>query len=202
MRPMRIASNVLLLGLAAHFGSALAQSTVPAGTQFIVEMSKTLEAKKAKPGKKFEARTVEALRTPGGGEIQAGAKLKGRVSHARHDSLILRFEQIETGRGKQPIVATVMRVVGERDVRDPAGKEGEIRAESRRGRDAAIGAAIVGGLGAAIGGARGGGKGAAIGGGAGAAAGAAMGAAAGGGDLVLRQGARLELLLDRPLSFR
>jgi len=179
---------------------AVAQSEVPAGTRFLVELRGKLEAKKLGPGKKFEARTVEPLRTMDGRDIPSGAKLKGRVARAEHNKLMLRFEQIETQRGKQPIVARVVAVTGEKDVKTT--EEGEIQASGHRGRDAAIGAAIVGGIGAAVGAREGGRKGAAVGAGAGAATGGLVGAAAGGKDLVLQDGDRLELELERPLTFR
>ena len=178
------------------------QSQVPAGTRFLVELRDTLKAHKSKPGKKFEARTLEALVAADGRLLPAGAKLKGRVSHAEDNRLILRFEEIQTPRGKEPLVATVTGVVGERHVRVETGHEGEIRAQSSRARDAALGALVVGGMGAAVGAKKGGGKGAAVGGASGAALGAAIGAAAGGRDLVLQEGARLELQLERPLHFR
>jgi len=193
-----------LITLAALAGSAAwsapAGSDVPAGTRFLVELRDKLEANKVKRGKRFEARTLEVLRTSDGGVIAAGAKLKGRVTHVEHNKLLLRFEEIETGRGKRPIVATVAGVVGEKDVKRSSTNEGEIQAEGSRGRNAAIGAAVLGGIGAAVGGAKGGGKGAGIGAGAGAATGAMIGAASGGRDLVLEKGTRIEVQLDRPLS--
>lgn len=197
----RLNAAALVCTLAGMLPFAAA-SEIPAGTRFLVELRNKLEAKKIRPGKKFEARTLEALRASDGGMISAGAKLKGRVTSVENDKMMLRFEQIETGRGKEPIVGTVVGVLGERDVRKKAGDEGEIRASGHRGRDAAIGAAVVGGLGAAVGAAQGGGRGAAIGAGTGAAAGGLIGAAAGGKDLVLHEGTRIELALDRPLTFR
>ncbi|MGH9556160.1 MAG: hypothetical protein ACRD2Y_10100 [Terriglobales bacterium] len=180
---------------------AAAQSEIPAGTRFLVELRDKLEAKKIKPGKKFEARTLEALRASDGRILSAGAKLKGRVSSVQHNKMMLRFEQIDTGRGKEPIIATVVGVAGEKDVR-AKGNEGELQAAGHRGRDAAIGAAVLGGIGAALGATQDGGRGAAIGAGSGAAAGGLIGAAAGGKDLVLQSGSRLELQLDRPLTFK
>lgn len=189
----------LILSLAAPSASA---SEVRAGTRFMVELRDKLEGKKAKRGKKFDARTIETLRADDGRTIPSGAKLRGRVSHADDDKLILRFEEIDTGNGWRPLVATVRAVHGEKNVRDETGSEGEIRSEGGRAKGAAIGAAIVGGIGAAIGAKQGGGKGAAIGAGAGAGTGAAIGAAATGPkDLVLDKGARLELQLDRPFAW-
>jgi len=179
---------------------AVAQAEIPAGTTFLVELRDKLEAQKLKRGKGFEARTVEALRAGDGSVIQAGTKVKGRVGHVEPHRMVLRFEQIEAGKRKEPLVATTVGVKGERDVRHEAGPEGEIRAAGSRGRSAAIGAAIGAAAGAGAGAPRGA-RASAIGAGAGAAAGAAAGAVAGGQDLVLDRGARLELRLDRPLVF-
>ena len=189
---------VLAAGLA---GSAGARSEIPAGTRFMVELRDKLEANKIKPGKKFEARTVEALRSSDGSIIPAGAKLKGRVSYVKHNDMVLRFEQIDTGRVKVPIAATVRDIVGERDIKRDAGEEGDIRASGHRGRDAAIGGAVGGGIGAGVGAAKDGGKGAAAGAGIGGALGAIIGATRGGKDLVLQKGTRLDLELDRSLIF-
>jgi len=188
-----------LVGLLAVSGPVRAQAEVPAGTRFLVELRDDLKGPRVKEGKKFDARTLEALRLDDGSVVEAGAKLKGRVSYARDNEMILRFETIDTRRGKMPIVATVTRVVGEKYVKDRTSNEGEIKSSGSRGRNAAIGAAIGGGIGAAIGASRSGGSGAAIGAGTGAAAGALVGAASGGHDLELQKGTRLELTLDRPL---
>jgi len=181
---------------------ALPAAEIPAGTRFLVELRDKLEAKKIKVGKKFEARTLEALRATDGGIISAGAKLKGRVSFVEYNKMVLRFERIETGREKLPIVATVTGAVGEREVRKKAGEEGEIHASGSRAKAAVAGAAVGAGVGAAVGASQAGKKGAAIGTGIGAAAGGVVGALIGSRDLVLQKGTRLELELDRPLVFQ
>ena len=168
----------------------------------MVELRDNLKAERVKEGKKFDARTLEPLRLHDGTLVEAGAKLQGRVVHVRDNEMILRFETLQTRRGKLPMMATVTRVLDEPGVQERTGSEGQIRAEGRRGRNAGIGAAIGGGIGAVIGATRGGGSGAAIGAGTGAAAGAALGAASGGRTLELQKGARLELMLDRPLYAR
>ena len=177
------------------------QSEVPAGTRFMVELRDKLEAKKIKKGKKFEVRTLEALRASDGNVIPAGAKVKGRVTSVRDNEMVLRFEEIETGRGKVPLIASVAGVAGEKDVKASVGKEGEIRSSGGRGKTAAIGTAIGAAAGAAIGASQGGTKNTAIGAGVGAAGGAAVGAAAGGRDLELTKGTRLDVILDRALVF-
>lgn len=207
MEPNRARSIASRLALAcalalAGAGLAAAQSEIPAGTRLLVELRDKLEARKIKPGKKFDARTLEALRATDGNFIEAGAKVRGRVSYVEGNKVVLRFEEIDTRRGWVPLVASVQGVVAEKSVRAKAGQEGEIRASGGRGRSAAIGAAVGAGVGAAVGGSQAGMRGAVVGAATGAAAGALIGAAAGGRDLVLQKGARIELLLDRPLVFK
>jgi len=179
---------------------ARAQSEIPAGTRFMVELRDKLEPRKIKVGKKFDARTLEALHATDGNWIDAGAKLKGRVSYVDGNRVVLRFEQLDTRRGWVPIVATVTGTVGERNLK--VNNEGEVKASTGRGKSAAIGAAVGAGVGAAVGASQGGGKGAAIGAAVGAGTGAILGAAAGGRDPVISEGARLELTLERPLLFK
>ena len=179
------------------------ESEVPAGTRFLVELRDKLEARKVKPGKKFEARTLEPLQSNDGNYIPAGTKVKGRVNYARDNQMQLQFEEIQAPGGKRPLVATVTGVIGDKNVKAKTGEEGEIQSESHRGRNAAIGAVVLGGVGAAVGATQAGAKGAAIGAGAGAATGAVIGAASGGPkNLVLYNGTRIELALDRPLYFK
>lgn len=199
-RSFAVALALLLASVAAI--PAAAQSEVPAGTRFLVELRDKLEARKIKVGKRFEARTLEALRATDGSIIESGARIRGRVSYVENNRVMLRFEEIDTRRGWVPLVASVSGVVGEKDVKARPDDEGEIQAQGRRGRNAAIGSAVGAGVGAAVGASRGGGRGAAIGAAVGAAGGAVIGAASGGRDLVLERGARIELVLDRPLTFR
>jgi hypothetical protein len=206
MRP-RQAPAVLLLVLsliALGSGSALAlqNSEVPAGTRFMVELRDKLEAKNVKKGKKFEVRTLEALTANDGSQIPAGAKIKGRVTSVSNHEMVLRFEEIDTKNGKSPIIASVAGVTGEKDVKAKVGKEGEISSSGGRGKSAAIGSAVGAAIGAGVGAARGGAANTAIGAGIGAGAGAGVGAAAGGRDLELTKGTRLDVVLDRPLSFK
>ncbi len=203
-RPSKWVAVLAALACAlAGTGVARAQSEVPAGTRFLVELRDKLDARKVRVGKKFEARTIEPIQASDGNFIPAWTKLKGEVTYVRDNQMVLRFDRIEPPGGKRPIVATVTGVIGEKDVKGKAGDEGEIKASSHRGRDAAIGAAVLGGIGAAVGATQGGGKGAAIGATAGGATGAVIGAAAGGPkNLVLHEGTRIEVQLDRPLEFR
>jgi hypothetical protein len=203
---MQAAAAAMAVAALVLSGAAAARerlSEVPLGTRFLIELRNKLEARKIHEGKKFEARTLEPIQATDGSYIPAGSKVRGRVTSVSNKQMVLQVETIEVYSKKTPVVATVTGVVGDKNVKSRAGEEGEIKSASHRGRDAAIGAAVVGGIGAAVGASQGGGKGAAIGAGAGAATGAALGAAAGGGkDLVLREGTRIEVELDRPLVFR
>ena len=181
---------------------AAAQSELPAGTRFLVELRDKLDARRVRPGKKFEARTLEPLYGSDGAVIEAGVRLRGRVASVDDNRILLRFEQLDTRRGWVPVVATVTGVVGERDVKKTTNNEGEIRSSGSRGKNAAIGAAVGAGVGAAIGATQGGGRGATVGAVVGGGSGAAIGAASGGRDLELREGARIEVQLDRPVLFR
>ncbi len=205
MRAMQAVMGRAVLALLCGLALALpvaAQSELPAGTRFLVELRDRLDAKHVKRGKKFEARTLEPLYGSDGSLIEAGVRLRGRVASADDNRLLLRFEKLDTRRGWVPIVATVTGVVGERNVKKNANEEGEIRSSGSRGKNAAIGVALGAGVGAAIGATQGGGRGAAIGAVAGGGTGALIGAANGGRDLDLREGTRIEVQLDRPVLFR
>ena len=185
----KLASSLLvsLLFLTFAAPAVIAQAEVAAGTRFMVELQNTLDTDRVHPGQRFEARTIDPLRLLDGGNIPHGARLRGRVVSVSDHKMLLRFERIDTGRDRMPIVATVIGVPSERHVKSYTNEEGEIRSSGGRGKRSGIGALIGGGLGDIIGA------------GAGAGTGALIGAASGGHDLVLQQGARLEVLLDRPL---
>ena len=203
----RQTSIVLLLVLSLIFVGgrsvlAVQNSEVPAGTRFMVELRDKLETREIKKGKKFEVRTLEALTASDGNQIPAGVKIKGRVTSVSNNEMVLRFEEIDTKNGKSPIIASVAGVTGEKDVKAKVGREGEISSSGGRGKSAAIGSAVGAAIGAGVGAARGGTTNTVIGAGIGAGAGAGVGAAAGGRDLELTKGTRLDVVLERPLSFK
>jgi hypothetical protein len=206
MRPRQTPAILLLvlnlITLGSRSALALQNSEVPAGTRFIVELRDKLEAREIKKGKKFEVRTLEAITASDGNQIPAGVRIKGRVTSVRNNEMVLRFEEIDTKNGKSPIIASVAGVAGEKDVKAKVGKEGEISSSGGRGKSAAIGSAVGAAVGAGIGAAKGGTANTVIGAGIGAGAGAGVGAAAGGRDLELTKGTRLDVVLDRPLSFK
>jgi hypothetical protein len=180
---------------------AYGNNLIPEGTRFVVRLDDTLDTKKLKPGKKFNAKLGEDLTAPDGSSVPAGKKIHAHVSQVErgmHGRLLLSFDEIETRHGWRPLAATVTGVPGEHAVKT-AGNEGEIEKKGPSGRRVAEGAVIGAAVGAAAGGVAAGAHGAIIG----AAAGGALGGGAGlltDRDMKLNKGQQLEVRLDRPLQ--
>jgi len=110
--------------------------------------------------------------------------------------MMLSFDEIDTGHGSMPLIATVTSVPGDHAVKEP-GEEGELQRKGMSTQHEIEAVAVGAGIGAAAGAMKGGGKGAGIG------AGAGVGAIAGllsDHDLRLEKGTALELRLDHPLQ--
>jgi hypothetical protein len=178
-----------------------ASNAIPEGQTFLIRLNDTLDTSKLKAGKKFSAKLAEDLQAPNGATIPRGKKINGHVSSVEqglHARLLLSFDDIDTGHGKMPLIATVTGVPGEHAAKQPDA-EGTIEkkgmSKGRMIETAAVGA----GIGAIAGGAAGGGKGAGIGAGAGAGAGALAGFLTDR-NLHLQKGTMLEVRLDHPLQ--
>ena len=176
-------------------------NAIAEGQTFLIRLNDKLDTSNVKQGHHFTAKLAEDLVAPNGATIRRGHKIWGHVSSVEqglHARMILSFDQIDTGHGKMPLVATVTGVPGEHAAKQP-NAEGEIE---RKGTDthrmietAAVGA----GLGAIAGAAAGGGKGAGIGAGAGAGLGALTGVLMQR-NLRLEKNTVLEVRLDHPLQ--
>lgn len=183
---------------------APAPGVVPNGTHFLVRLEDELSTAKQEINNKFEAQTIEPIETQDGQILPPGAKIHGHISRIEPAGVTgrariwLTFNDIDTPRGRMPIIAEVSSVPGEFSVKAGESKEGEIEARASKGtrniEAAAAGAAIGGAPGAAAHCAKC------------AAAGAAAGALAGylassglGQELDLPKGTKLDLVLDRPL---
>jgi hypothetical protein len=182
----------------------VAAEVVQNGTHFLVRLDKELSTGKSKVNERFDAITVEPLETPDGYILPSGAKIRGHISRIEPGGvtgrarLWLTFDDIDTHHGRLPIVAEVSSVPGDFSVRPGESREGEIEARTSKGTRDLEAAAAGAALGAAAGGSKGGGKGAAIG----AAAGGLAGFVASSGigqEIDLQKGAKLDLVLDRPL---
>ena len=181
-----------------------ASDAVPDGTRFLVRLDDELNTAKDNVNRKFSVTVIEPLETAGGAVLPPGCKITGhivRIQSAEQTGrarLWLAFDDIKMPGGKTPIVAEVSGVPEDGSVKPDPGKEGEIEARQSSAAQQAEVAAAGAVVGAAVGGAAAGGRG------------VAEGAIAGGAtaflisrhyaqEIDLRKGARLELVLDRPL---
>lgn len=204
---LRIASLVTLL---ISFTFAVSAQDVPVpvnavvqGTVALIQLTDRLDTKSVRAGDHFHARLAEPLSTAGGVMIGAGRRIKGHISAVQpglHTRLLLSFDEIETGRGWVPLIATVTGVPGEHGLKQ-IGEEGEIGRKGMTKEEIAEAVVIGASEGAAEGMHTGGKKGAATGAGNGA-ANSAYSAFESGHDLVLDKGTALEIRLDRNLTVR
>jgi len=179
----------------------LTSNAIPEGQTFLIRLNDTLDTSKLKAGKKFSAKLAEDLQAPNGATIPHGKKISGHVSSVEqgmHARVLLSFDEIDTGHGKMPLIATVTGVPGEHAARQPD-SEGTIEKKGMSKGHMIETAAVGAGIGAIAGGAAGGGKGAGIGAGAGAGLGALTGFLTDR-NLRLQKGTTLEVRLDHPLQ--
>ena len=178
-----------------------AANAVPEGQTFLIRLNDTLDTSKLKAGKKFSAKLAEDLQAPNGATIPHGKKISGHVSSVEqglHARLLLSFDEIDTGHGKMPLIATVTGVPGEHAAKAPD-SEGTIEKKGMSKGHMIETTAVGAGVGAIAGGAAGGGKGAGIGAGAGAGLGALTGFLTDR-NLRLQKGTALEVRLDHALQ--
>lgn len=178
--------------------------SVQDGAHFLVRLEQEMNTGRDRLNKPFEVKTIEPLATASGYVIPPGAKIVGHISRIEPAGLTgrarvwLTFDDIYTKRGTLPIVAEVSSVPGEYSVRQGESREGEIEARSGRGTqvaEAAAGGAVMGSAtGVTSHNAKAAATGAAVGGVA-----AFLVASGIGQELDLPKGAKLELVLERPL---
>ena len=198
---MAVISVALPLGAQQTMSSPVFPHTIPDGTTFLIRLNDKLDTSKLQAGKHFTAKLAEDLVAPDGSTIPRGKKVKGHVSSVEqglHARMLLSFDEIDTGHGKMPLIATVTGVPGEHAAKQP-NEEGEIQRKGMSKQREIEVAAVGAGLGAAGGAAGGGGKGAAIGAGVGAGVGALAGILTDR-NLTLDKGTVLEVRLDHPLQ--
>jgi hypothetical protein len=194
--------TILLAGSAgAQDSPPMPVNAVPQGTVLLIQLSDRLDTHTAKAGDHFQARLSEALTAGNGQTIDAGTKIKGHISAVEpglRRRLLLSFDEIETGHGWVPLIATVTGVPGEHGL-SQIGDEGEIGRKGMSKEQIAEAVVVGAGEGAEQGAHSGGKHGAVAGAGSGAADGA-MSAFESSHDLVLDKGTALEIRLDRNLS--
>jgi hypothetical protein len=178
-------------------------NVIPQGSILLIQLTDRLDTHSAKAGDRFHARLAEPVTAANGMTLDQGRKIKGHISAVEpglHTRLLLSFDEIDTGHGWAPLIATVTGVPGERGLRQ-IGEEGEIGRRGMTKEEIAEAVVIGASEGAARGAHEGGKKGAAQGAGAGA-ANSAYSAFESGHDLVLDKGTALEIRIDRSLTLR
>jgi hypothetical protein len=178
-----------------------APNAIPEGTRFLIRLNDKLDTRDLQPGKHFKAKLAEDLVAGNGTVIPRGKTIKGHVSSVEqglHTRLLLSFDEIDTGHGAMPLIATVTGVPGDHAVKQP-GEEGELERKGMSKEHEIEAVAVGAGIGAAAGAAKAGAKGAGIGAGAGAGVGAIAGLLSDH-DLRLEKGTILEVRLDYPLA--
>jgi hypothetical protein len=176
-------------------------NAIPEGTRFLIRLNDRLDTRKLQPGKHFKAKLAEDLVAGNGAVIPRGKTIKGHVSSVEqgfHARMLLSFDEIDTGHGSMPLIATVTGAPGEHSVKSPD-EEGDLQRKGMSKERTIEAAAVGAGIGAMAGAAGGGGKGAGIGAGVGAGLGAAAGLLTDH-DLRLEKGTVLEVRLDHPLQ--
>ena len=116
------------MSVVAQDASTAPANVVPQGTVFLIQLSDRIDTRTVKAGDHFQARLAEPLVAANGQRIESRKKIKGHVSAVEpglRTRVILSFEEIETGRGWAPLIATVTGVPGEHGLRQ-IGEEGEI----------------------------------------------------------------------------
>jgi hypothetical protein len=165
--------------------------TVPEGSSFRVRLETPLSSETARPEQPFTASTGAPVLVEGHEAFPAGTQVRGHVSHAAGSGKV-------SGRGELTLEFDRIRL--------PGGAEVPIEAEplQRRARSGAKKDAVTiggaAGAGAIVGGILGGKKGAAIGGAVGGTAGTGVVLATKGEEVVLPEGATLDLRLRSPVT--
>ena len=178
-------------------------NAIPQGTIVLIQLTDRIDTHAAKAGDHFHARLAEDLTTASGMVLPAGKKIKGHISSVQpgfRTRILLSFDEIETGTGWSPLMATVTGVPGEHGLQQ-LGEEGEIGRKGMTKEQIAEAVIIGAGEGAAEGVHVAGKRGAAQGAGAGA-ANNAYAAFESGHDLILDTGTALEIRLDRDLRLQ
>ena len=105
---------------AAAFPSA-SSNEIPEGKTVLIRLAQRLETSNARPGQRFKAVLAEDLIAPNGNSLPRGSRIQGHVSRASqgvHPRLLLSFDGIQSERGWEPLIASVISVPGEHGVKD------------------------------------------------------------------------------------
>jgi hypothetical protein len=186
--------------------SAATRITVPAGTQVLLHLQSPIDTKSAKVGDGVYCRTSFPVTQNNVAVIPAGTYVKGKIAQVKRAGrikgraeILFNFTTMIFPNGYTiDLPGALENAPGSRNS-TVADKEGTVKADSQKGKDAGT-VARTGATGAVIGAVASGGKGAGIGGLAGAAVGLGQVLFTRGQDVRIDQDTALEMVLERPLT--
>jgi hypothetical protein len=198
--------GVVMLASREIQAQATQSFTIPDGTRIQARLETTLSSKTNRQGDRFTAKVTEAVMVAGKEVIPAGTTLEGRVADVKNAGRVkgrsemnLSYERLIFPNGVSETIVASQAELDETQKEEVDRKEGTIKGESSRKRDAAEvagGAAVGAGIGAIAGGA----KGTAIGAGVGGLIGLADSMRRKGKEVEIPAGTRFVIRLDRPLT--
>jgi len=182
------------------------QITVPAGTQVLLHLRSPIDTKTAKVGDGVYCQTSFPITQNNVAVIPAGTYVKGKIAQVKRAGkikgraeILFNFTTMIFPNGYTiDLPGALENAPGSRNS-TVADKEGTVKADSQKGKDAGT-VAKTGATGAVIGAVASGGKGAGIGGLAGAAVGLGQVLFTRGQDVRIDQNTALEMVLERPLT--
>jgi hypothetical protein len=182
------------------------QITVPAGTQVLLHLRSPIDTKTAKVGDGVYCQTSFPITQNNVAVIPAGTYVKGKIAQVKRAGrikgraeILFNFTTMIFPNGYTiDLPGALENAPGSRNS-TVADKEGTVKADSQKGKDAGT-VAKTGATGAVIGAVASGGKGAGIGGLAGAAVGLGQVLFTRGQDVRIDQDTALEMVLERPLT--
>jgi hypothetical protein len=185
---------------------AVRQMTVPAGTQVLLHLRSPIDTKTAKVGDGVYCQTSFPITQDNVAVIPAGTYVKGKIAQVKRAGkikgraeILFNFTTMIFPNGYTiDLPGALENAPGSRNS-TVADKEGTVRADSQKGKDAGT-VAKTGATGAVIGAVASGAKGAGIGGLAGAAVGLGQVLFTRGQDVRIDQNTALEMVLERPLT--
>jgi hypothetical protein len=187
--------------------AALKQITIPAGTQVLLHLKSPIDTKSAKVGDGVYCQTSFPVTQDNVAVIPAGTYVKGQIAEVKRAGrikgraeILFHFTTLIFPNGYTiDLPGALENAPGSRNS-TVADKEGTVKADSQKGKDAGT-VAKTGATGAVVGAvATGSGRGAGIGGLAGAAVGLGQVLFTRGQDVRIDQGTALEMVLQRPLT--
>jgi hypothetical protein len=112
----------VLLGVLALSATMLAQSGIPVGTVIPVELNRTVDVNKCKPGQAISAKVAQDVVLDNGTKIKAGSRVVGEVvaaspaGNSQPATITLRFDKLDVFGKVMPVVTNLRALASPLDV--------------------------------------------------------------------------------------